>query len=156
MELNRNLELKHPLIRGDDVEAVQERLLDLGFDEVGRADSIFGGDTDSGVRQFQRSRNLAIDGIVDRRTWTTLFETAPSGTDGSLDAAAAGDILDGVATQSASMNAIISPEAFCTPRFRSEATLTSYLQSTLAPDSRAISRVRSVEPLSTTITSNCA
>lgn len=96
MELDRNLELKRPMIRGEDVEAVQERLLDLGFDEVGRADSIFGGDTDSGVRQYQRSKGFTVNGIVDRRTWTTLFETAPSGADGNLDAAAAGDILDGV------------------------------------------------------------
>ena len=96
MELDRKLELKRPMIRGADVEAVQERLLDLGFDEVGRADSIFGGDTDSGVRQFQRSKGFTANGIVDRRTWAALFETARPGADGNGDPAAAGDILDGL------------------------------------------------------------
>ncbi len=81
MDFNRKLELMRPMMRGEDVEAVQERLLDLGFDEVGRADSIFGRDTDLGVRRFQRSKGFTVDGVVDRRTWGALFETAPPGAD---------------------------------------------------------------------------
>ena len=96
MDHNRNLELMRPMMRGDDVEAVQERLLDLGFDEVGRADSIFGRDTDLGARRFQRAKGFTVNGVVDRRTWVALFETAPPGAGDSGDTAAAGSILDGV------------------------------------------------------------
>lgn len=94
MDFNRKLELMRPMMRGEDVEAVQARLLDLGFDEVGLADGIFGRATDLGARSFQRSKGLTVNGVVDRGTWAALFETAP-GTDGRGDTGAAGDILGG-------------------------------------------------------------
>ncbi len=77
MPLTRVLKLTSPMLRGEDVEQVQERLLELGFDEVGRADGIFGSDTDVAVRLFQRERRLEIDGVVGANTWAVLFEASP-------------------------------------------------------------------------------
>ncbi len=77
MPLTRTLKLTRPLLRGDDVEQVQGRLLELGFDEAGRADGIFGSDTDTAVRLFQRERGLEVDGVVGENTWTALFEVQP-------------------------------------------------------------------------------
>lgn len=59
---DRLLYLSHPLMRGDDVEALQRRLNALGFD-AGREDGIFGPDTDRAVRAFQREYGVADDGI---------------------------------------------------------------------------------------------
>ena len=86
MPLTRTLKLTTPMLRGDDVEQVQERLLELGFDEVGRADGFFGSDTDTAVRLFQRERGLEVDGVVGENTWAAFFEArppeTPSGTPG--------------------------------------------------------------------------
>ncbi len=87
MPLTRTLKLTRPLLHGDDVRQVQERLLELGYHQVGRADGIFGADTDRGLRLFQRDRRLGVDGIVGENTWAALFEApdrqAPSGTPGA-------------------------------------------------------------------------
>jgi peptidoglycan hydrolase-like protein with peptidoglycan-binding domain len=78
MDFTRRLELTRPLTRGEDVEAVQQRLLGLGLDEVGRADGKYGSDTVSGVTQFQRSAGLPADGVVSEDTWAALFAPAPA------------------------------------------------------------------------------
>ena len=96
MDFSRNLELKRPMMRGGDVEAVQERLLELGWDEVGRADGIFGSDTAAGIREFQRSSRLAVDGVVGRNTWTALFETAAMPSEESGEGKALADLLNGL------------------------------------------------------------
>jgi len=59
---DRALYLRSPLMRGDDVNALQARLNALGFD-AGREDGIFGVDTDRAVRAFQREYDVAEDGI---------------------------------------------------------------------------------------------
>src|ERR1700712_3320961 len=51
---------EHPA-RGDDVRRLQELLLELGYD-AGRADGILGGDTEAGLRTFQRDYGLTADG----------------------------------------------------------------------------------------------
>jgi N-acetylmuramoyl-L-alanine amidase len=51
------------LVRGDDVSALQERLLGLGF-HPGRVDGLFGADTEAAVRDFQRGVGLTADGQV--------------------------------------------------------------------------------------------
>ncbi|MDJ0946623.1 MAG: peptidoglycan-binding protein [Kiloniellales bacterium] len=86
MALTRTLKLTRPFLRGEDVERVQERLLELGFEEVGRADGVFGPDTDSALRLFQRARGLGVDGIFGEITRAALFDArppeTPSGTPG--------------------------------------------------------------------------
>jgi len=62
----------HPLA-GDDVAGLQQRLLDLGFDS-GRMDGIFGADTESALRDFQRNVGLPADGTAGPLT----FKARPS------------------------------------------------------------------------------
>ena len=52
---------------GDDVFALQERLLELGYDS-GRADGVFGRQTEQALRSFQRDYGMAPDGICGPRT----------------------------------------------------------------------------------------
>jgi len=69
----RALRYQLPLMRGEDVLAIQLRLRELGIDAVGQPDGMFGRQSDTAVRQFQGSRGLKVDGIVGPRTWTMLF-----------------------------------------------------------------------------------
>ncbi len=50
------------LIHGDDVSSLQRKLTDLGFDS-GRVDGIFGKNTESALKEFQKSTGLPNDGI---------------------------------------------------------------------------------------------
>lgn len=65
-----------PLMRGEDVLAVQLRLRQCGIDVVGQPDGMFGRQTDIAVRQYQGAQGLKVDGIVGPRTWTLLFGTS--------------------------------------------------------------------------------
>jgi N-acetylmuramoyl-L-alanine amidase len=60
----------HPYV-GDDVAMLQQRLLDMGFDP-GRCDGIFGRQTESSLREFQRNVGLAPDGNVGPKTLKAL------------------------------------------------------------------------------------
>lgn len=67
-----------PLIRsigdpvlGDDVLALQERLLEMGYDS-GRADGVFGSDTERALRTFQREAGLVADGSFGPATMRAL------------------------------------------------------------------------------------
>lgn len=61
----RELKLESPYMRGDDVLALQETLLFLGYDEIGAADGVFGSKTDAALRSFQgRTENLT-SGVCD-------------------------------------------------------------------------------------------
>ena len=73
--LTRTLRLASPYMTGDDVLLLQQRLLALGYTEVGTADGIFGPNTDQAVRIFQNRNGLAVDGIVGQTTWNTLFSS---------------------------------------------------------------------------------
>lgn len=64
------------LISGDDVVALQQRLLDLGF-KVGRADGLFGPYTEQGVRDFQHNIGLPPDGTCGPATLKALARLAP-------------------------------------------------------------------------------
>ena len=52
---------------GDDVFALQERLLELGYDS-GRADGVFGRQTEQALRSFQRDYGMGADGLCGPRT----------------------------------------------------------------------------------------
>ncbi|BAB05014.1 peptidoglycan-binding protein [Halalkalibacterium halodurans] len=64
--------------RGEEVKIVQNQLNRLGFN-VGTADGIFGSGTEQGVKDFQTSRNLQVDGIVGQETWNRLMSSSSSG-----------------------------------------------------------------------------
>jgi N-acetylmuramoyl-L-alanine amidase len=59
------------LQRGDDVVALQRRLLEMGFD-CGRADGIFGPDTARALRELQRSLGVSADGTCGPETFRAL------------------------------------------------------------------------------------
>ena len=50
-----------PLMRGDDVAALQSRLTEMGFD-CGRVDVIYGLRTETAVKEFQQSVGIVVDG----------------------------------------------------------------------------------------------
>ena len=64
------------LMSGDDVVALQQRLLDLGF-KVGRVDGLFGHQTEQGAREFQRNIGIPPDGTCGPATLKALHRLAP-------------------------------------------------------------------------------
>jgi N-acetylmuramoyl-L-alanine amidase len=64
------------LLAGDDVVALQQRLLDLGF-KVGRVDGRFGHQTELAVREFQRNVGVPPDGTCGPATLKSLSRLAP-------------------------------------------------------------------------------
>ena len=82
MALARELSLRLPLQRGDDVRAVQQALIRAGM-LAGSADGIFGPSTHRAVLDFQRRMQarhpgFTADGIIGRQCWSALFpEAAP-------------------------------------------------------------------------------
>jgi N-acetylmuramoyl-L-alanine amidase len=69
---DRFLYRRTPMLRGDDVADLQQRLCTLGFD-TGRVDGIFGDDTTRALSEFQRNAGLPSDGIVGGATLRELL-----------------------------------------------------------------------------------
>ncbi|HEX8496682.1 MAG TPA: N-acetylmuramoyl-L-alanine amidase [Actinomycetales bacterium] len=65
------------LLMGDDVAALQQRLLELGFSS-GRVDSLFGPLTDDALRQLQRGVGLRPDGVAGPQTLRALSQLSRS------------------------------------------------------------------------------
>lgn len=72
---DRTLGIEARLMRGDDVAALQSRLLTMGFD-IGRLDGIFGPRTENGVREFQKSVGIPVDGVAGPDTFAALNRLA--------------------------------------------------------------------------------
>lgn len=68
---DRLLFLRRPMLRGDDVAELQNRLNNLGFD-AGKADGIFGTSTHRAVSDFQHNRGLGEDGVAGPEVITEL------------------------------------------------------------------------------------
>ena len=62
--------------RGDEIRAVQEWLLSLGYD-VGLPDGVFGVQTQAAVEALQADNELDVDGIVGEDTWRVLRTAGP-------------------------------------------------------------------------------
>lgn len=73
---SRLLYLRRPMLRGDDVAELQQRLAALGFDP-GRVDGIFGPTTAQAVRDFQENVGLPPDGMAGRTTLAELARVTP-------------------------------------------------------------------------------
>ena len=59
-------------VSGNITKLLQEKLVTLGYNTNG-VDGIFGTGTHVAVREFQKTRGLAIDGIVGQNTWRKLL-----------------------------------------------------------------------------------
>jgi len=71
----RFLYRRRPMLRGDDVAELQQRLGALGFD-TGRVDGIFGDQTSAALAEFQRNAGLPADGILGPTTVGELLRVA--------------------------------------------------------------------------------
>ncbi len=69
---DRFLYRRSPMLRGDDVAELQQRLSALGFD-TGRVDGIFGDLTSAALGEFQRNAGLPVDGIAGGTTVSALL-----------------------------------------------------------------------------------
>jgi hypothetical protein len=71
-ELSRQIWLASPMMRGDDVMAVQQRLHAAGA--AIDVDGLYGRSTCAAVVAFQKRSGLEADGVVGQATWGRLFE----------------------------------------------------------------------------------
>jgi len=70
---DRSLNLQAPpLMRGDDVAALQSRLTEMGFD-CGRVDGIYGQRSEAAVKEFQHSVGISVDGKCGPATIIALL-----------------------------------------------------------------------------------
>lgn len=76
---DRQLYLRSPMMRGDDIADLQGRLGALGFD-AGRADGIFGPLTAAALAEFQRNAGVSSDGICGPDTVDALHRLGPART----------------------------------------------------------------------------
>lgn len=78
MQYSRELSYTLPLLRGEDVRAVQLALIAVRTDPAcGGADGVFGPGTRDAVLAFQRQHpELKEDGVVGKLTWDALFTAA--------------------------------------------------------------------------------
>ena len=72
---DRPLYRRTPMLRGDDVAELQQRLSALGF-YPGRVDGIFGDVTAASLREFQENAALPVDGILGHDTLAELRRVA--------------------------------------------------------------------------------
>jgi len=68
---DRFLYRRSPMLRGDDVAELQQRLSALGFD-TGRVDGIFGDRTEAALRDLQRGLGLDGDGLCGPATLRSM------------------------------------------------------------------------------------
>jgi len=66
---SRSLQLQQPRMRGDDVAFVQRF---IGPKRAGKADGVFGPDTEAGVRWYQQMRSISVTGVCDAGTFRQM------------------------------------------------------------------------------------
>lgn len=69
----REIKVENPRMNGDDVKAVQQRLLNLDYYEVETSDGWYGPKSANGIKNFQELNGLKQTGIVNETTWENLF-----------------------------------------------------------------------------------
>ncbi|HET8931755.1 MAG TPA: peptidoglycan-binding protein, partial [Acidimicrobiales bacterium] len=72
-----------PMLRGDDVAALQRRLSELGF-HGGRVDGIFGPESEAAVKAFQRNSALVTDGVAGPDVVAQLGRLGPGARTGAV------------------------------------------------------------------------
>jgi N-acetylmuramoyl-L-alanine amidase len=96
------------LMAGDDVFALQRRLLELGF-KVGRVDGYFGPETASALREFQRNVGIPPDGTCGPVTLRALAQLAPMVSGGSPNAMRAQERIRDAGPQLGGKIVVIDP-----------------------------------------------
>lgn len=72
-ELSRLLKRTSPIMKGEDVQAMQRALISRGYScGASGADGQFGAGTESAVKAFQKANGLTADGIVGQNTCIKL------------------------------------------------------------------------------------
>ena len=79
----RILKVTSPLMYGEDIKAVQNKLNSLGHN-CGTADGYYGSATKSAVVSFQSAKGIDTDGVVGPTTWNALFNSSSSSGSGTL------------------------------------------------------------------------
>lgn len=95
-------------LAGDDVLALQQRLLDLGF-ATGRADGIYGPQTEQGVRDFQHNIGIPVDGTCGPATLKALRRLSPLVSGGAPNALRAQERIRQAGPQLAGKVVVIDP-----------------------------------------------
>lgn len=96
------------LMDGDDVAALQERLLSLGF-PCGRVDGVFGWQTDGALRQLQRGVGLRPDGLVGPETLRALSRLSRAVTGGRPHALREVDVVRAAGPNLAGRMVVLDP-----------------------------------------------
>ncbi|MFL6060337.1 MAG: peptidoglycan-binding protein [Marmoricola sp.] len=96
------------LMAGDDVFALQRRLLELGF-KVGRVDGYFGPETEAGLREFQRNVGIPADGTCGPFTLRQLAQLAPMVSGGAPNAMRAQERIRDAGPQLGGKIVVIDP-----------------------------------------------
>jgi N-acetylmuramoyl-L-alanine amidase len=96
------------LMAGDDVFALQRRLLELGF-KVGRVDGYFGPATEAGLRDFQRNFGIPADGTCGPATLKALAQLAPMVRGGAPNAMRARERIRAAGPQLGGKIVVIDP-----------------------------------------------
>jgi N-acetylmuramoyl-L-alanine amidase len=96
------------LMAGDDVYALQRRLLELGF-KVGRVDGYFGPGTESALREFQRNFGIPADGTCGPATLKALAQLAPMVRGGAPNAMRARERIRAAGPQLGGKIVVIDP-----------------------------------------------
>lgn len=60
-------------VKSDEVKALQEKLIALGYLKNGQADGVYGRGTEKAVEAFQEKNGLKADGIAGEKTLTLLY-----------------------------------------------------------------------------------
>jgi hypothetical protein len=78
-DFSRIIELRNPRMQGDDITSLQNRLLSLGFTDLGEDDGYYGPLTESVIKDIQSFSTFEQDGKIDRPLWDFIFDNRNNG-----------------------------------------------------------------------------
>jgi len=78
----RTIEIQTPVMNGQDIVALQKRLLSLGYSRIGEADGYYGPLSEEVIKFIQRNNGRVSfdeDGKVNQALWNFIFDNANAG-----------------------------------------------------------------------------
>ena len=115
MAFTRSLKYTFPIMSGEDVLLLQQRLQERGLTITGKPDGIFGPQTDAAVRAFQHARGLKVDGVAGPVTWAALFEAEQQETAGDKLSGVLEDLQQPHGFRDSILWQLVSATGFCRP-----------------------------------------